>query len=452
MTAIRSSVSSPAFERAFEPLPGRVWSTDLPGAAGRSVTVAGWIHRVRALKGRSFLILRDAKGLAQIVVEAPEVIASLASMPAETAIRVTGLAVAEPQAPNGVEIREPQIEQVSASETPLLELFRPQIAAQPSTLLDHAALALRHPRRRDLHRIGAAAVAGFRETLDSLEFVEIQTPKLVGSATEGGANVFPVNYFDRPAFLAQSPQFYKQMMVGAFERVYEVGPVFRAEPHDTPRHLNEYTSLDAEIGFIADHTTVMELLTRVLGGMLAAVQDRAGAALTALDLTLPMMPPAIPAVHFAEAQEMIAANTDTDPRGEPDLSPADERWLGAWAQREHNSDFLFVVGYPMVKRPFYTHPDPERPGFSRGFDLLFRGLELVTGGQRLHRIEDYLTVLAGRGMDSTPFASYLEAFRYGMPPHGGFAIGLERFVAQLTGAGNVREVTLFPRDINRLTP
>ncbi len=403
-------------------------------------------------QGSQFLILRDAKGLAQIVVEDPEAVAALAVMPAETAIRVTGTAVAEPQAPNGVEIREPRIEQVSASETPVLELFRPRIAAQPSTVLDHAALALRHPRRRALHRIGAAAVAGFRETLNGLEFVEIQTPKLVGSATEGGANVFPVDYFGRPAFLAQSPQFYKQVMVGAFERVYEVGPVFRAEPHDTPRHLNEYTSLDAEFGFITDHTTVMDLLTRVLGGMLASIQDRAGAALTSLDLTFPLLPPAIPAVHFADAQEMIAANTGTDPRGEPDLAPADERWLGEWAKREHNSDFLFVVGYPMVKRPFYTHPDPDRPGFSRGFDLLFRGLELVTGGQRLHRYEDYQAALAGRGMDPEPFASYLEAFRYGMPPHGGFAIGLERFVAQLTGAGNVREVTLFPRDINRLTP
>ena len=452
MVAVRQSVSPPPGGRSFEPIPGRVWSTDLPGVAGNTVTVAGWIHRVRALKGRSFLILRDAKGLAQIVVESPEVVAALAAMPAETAVRVMGLAVAEPQAPNGVEIREPRIEQVSTSETPLLELHRPLISAQPSTMLDHAALALRHPRRRDLHRIGAAAVAGFRETLNNFDFVEIQTPKLVASATESGANVFPVDYFGRPAFLAQSPQFYKQMMVGAFERVYEVGPVFRAEPHDTPRHLNEYTSLDAELGFITDHTTVMDLLTRVLSGMLASVQERAGAALTSVDLTLPSLPPVIPAVHFAVAQELIAAHSDTDPRGEPDLSPAGERWLGEWARREHHSDFLFVVGYPMVKRPFYTHPDPERPGYSRGFDLLFRGLELVTGGQRLHRHEDYLAALAGRGMDPAPFATYLEAFRYGMPSHGGFAIGLERFVAQLAGVGNVREVTLFPRDINRLAP
>jgi nondiscriminating aspartyl-tRNA synthetase len=196
----------------------------------------------------------------------------------------------------------------------------------------------------------------------------------------------------------------------------------------------------------------MDLLTRVLAGMLASIQERAGAALTNLEIAVPLLPPVAPAVHFAEAQELIAANTVTDPRGEPDLSPADERWLGEWARREHNSDVLFVVGYPMAKRPFYTHPDPERPGFSRGFDLLFRGLELVTGGQRLHRHEDYLAALAGRGMDPEPFASYLEAFRYGMPPHGGFAIGLERFVAQLAGAGNVRDVTLFPRDINRLAP
>ena len=241
-------------------------------------------------------------------------------------------------------------------------------------------------------------------------------------------------------------------MVGVCERVFEVGPVFRAEPHDTPRHLNEYVSLDTEIGFITDHTTVMRLLTRVLDGMIAALTEQTAGALTLLEIAPPIVPSEIPSVHFADARNLIAAATGEDVRGELDLAPAHERWLGDWAWREHGSAWLFVTGYPMAKRPFYTHPDPSRPEFSNGFDLLFRGLELVTGGQRLHRHQDYAAALAERGLDSAPFAGYLEAFRHGMPPHGGFAIGLERMVARLVGAENVRETTLFPRDLHRLSP
>lgn len=293
---------------------------------------------------------------------------------------------------------------------------------------------------------------GFRATLRAKDFVEIQTPKIVASATEGGANVFKLDYFGGPAYLAQSPQFYKQTMVGVFERVFEVGPVFRAEPHDTTRHINEYVSLDAELGFIEDHTTVMRLLNEVLAGMVATLAEKEPEALDLLKLRLPEVPQTIPQIHFVEAQELLLKETGEDARHEPDLAPAHERWLGEWAKRCYNSDFLFVVGYPMVKRPFYTHPDPTRPGYSRGFDLLFRGLELVTGGQRLHRYEDYLAALAGRSMEAGPFEGYLEAFKYGMPPHGGFAIGLERWLARLLEVPNIRETTLFPRDINRLAP
>jgi nondiscriminating aspartyl-tRNA synthetase len=280
---------------------------------------------------------------------------------------------------------------------------------------------------------------------------------MVESATEGGANVFKLDYFGRPAYLAQSPQFYKQMMVGVFERVFEVGPVFRAEPHDTPRHLNEYVSLDVELGFITNHTTVMAVLADVLRGMLAATQAEAPDALALLGgkrgpLALPEVPTAIPAVHFTEALEIVLRETGEDARGEPDLAPSHERTLGEWARRAHGSDFLFVWGYPMIKRPFYTHPDPDRPAYSNSFDLLFRGLELVTGGQRLHRYNDYLAALAARGLSSEPFAGYLQAFKYGMPPHGGFAIGLERWVARLVEATNVRETALFPRDMGRLSP
>jgi nondiscriminating aspartyl-tRNA synthetase len=262
----------------------------------------------------------------------------------------------------------------------------------------------------------------------------------------------PVDYVGRPAYLAQSPQFYKQIMVGVYERVFEIGPVFRAEPHDTPRHLNEYVSLDFEMGFIQDHTTVMAMLTDVLHGMLEAVPEQAPEAVALLNLALPEVPSEIPTIHFTEAQQLIAAGTGEDVEGQPDLAPAHERWLGDWARQTYGTEFLFVVGYPMTMRPFYTHPQPDRPACSNSFDLLFRGLELVTGGQRLHRYEEYLTALAARGLSPDPFTGYLDAFAHGMPPHGGCALGLERWVARLVDAANIRETTLFPRDINRLTP
>jgi nondiscriminating aspartyl-tRNA synthetase len=238
-------------------------------------------------------------------------------------------------------------------------------------------------------------------------------------------------------------------MVGTFERVFEVGPVFRAEPHDTVRHLAEYVSLDAELGFIQDHRDVLAVLREVVSGMLAAVGSRAGAALERIGVELPEIPAEVPVLHFSDALKLAGANPD-----EPDLAPADERAIGEWALREHGSAFVAVEGYPMAKRPFYTHSQPSDPRWSNSFDLLFRGVELVTGGQRLHRYSDYVAALAAKGesADSPAYSTYLQAFKHGMPPHGGFAIGLERFVARLTGAQNIREVTLFPRDLHRLTP
>jgi nondiscriminating aspartyl-tRNA synthetase len=431
----------------------RIWTTDLDRHSGRRVRLEGWLHRQRQLSAVTFVILRDARGLAQIVVEDPALRARLAELHNETVLRVEGAAEANAHAPGGVEIHQPAVTVLGApQEPPPLDLFRPTLTAQLPTVLDHAALALRHPRRRAIFRLAAASMAGFRATLSGRGFVEIQTPKIVAGATESGANVFAIDYFGRQAYLAQSPQLYKQIMVGIFERVFEVGPVFRAEPHDTPRHLNEYVSLDAEMGFIEDHVSVMNVLTDVVRGMLAAVQEAVSTGVTLPELRLPEVPDRIPALAFGEAQGLIARHTDEDPRGEPDLAPAHERWLGQWARRVHGSEFLFVTGYPMVKRPFYTHPDPRQPEYSNSFDLLFRGLELVTGGQRLHRYADYLAALSARGLSLEPLAGYLEAFRYGMPPHGGFALGLERWVAQLIGAANLRETTLFPRDLSRLTP
>jgi nondiscriminating aspartyl-tRNA synthetase len=338
------------------------------------------------------------------------------------------------------------------TEPPPIPLNKRKITANITTLLDHAVVANRHPARRTLLRLGAGAMAGFRSTLLALGFTEIQTPKLVASATESGANVFKLDYFGRPAYLAQSPQFYKQILVGVFERVFEVGPVFRAEPHDTTRHLNEYVSLDVELGFIENHFTVMALLRDVMAGVLITLNEQYAPELELLRVQVPTVPPQIPHIHFSAAQELIFQLHKVDVRGEPDLSPQDERWLGAWAQQEFGSDFLFVTGYPMQKRPFYTHPDPQQPTYSNSFDLLFRGTELVTGGQRLHRYEDYIAALEKAKLPLEPFEAYLEAFKYGMPPEGGFAIGLERLLMQLTGIPNVKLATTFPRDLNRLTP
>jgi nondiscriminating aspartyl-tRNA synthetase len=428
-----------------------MWTTALGQHVGERVRVAGWLHHQRRLAQVSFVLVRDRAGIAQVVVTAETERERLGELIAETVVEITGTVVANDQAPAGVELHDPEVTVIATSEAaPPFELRRPQLSAQLPTLLDHAAVALRHPRRRAAATIAAASARGFRETLDALHFTEIHTPKVVASTTEGGANVFPIDWFGRTAFLAQSPQLYKQTMVGVLERVYEIGPVFRAEPHDTARHLAEYVSLDAEMGFITDHTDVMDTLRGVLDGMIDSVAERAAAQVDLLGLTLPTVPAQIPAIHFDDAQQMIEHATGEAVVGEPDLAPGHERWLGAWAEREHGSPFLFVTGYPMVKRPFYTHPDPARPGSSHSFDLLFRGLELVTGGQRLHRHADYLDALAGA--ESEPYEGYLEAFRYGMPPHGGFAIGLERWVARLVGAANVREVTLFPRDLHRLTP
>ncbi|MFI0795482.1 aspartate--tRNA(Asn) ligase [Micromonospora rubida] len=426
----------------------RILSIQLPAHAGATVRVAGWVHRRRLLKSVTFLIVRDAAGLTQVVVTDPAVRAAVEALTEETVVEVVGTATVNPAAPAGVELTDPTVRLLGPPAVPPpFDLYRPALTASLPTQLDHAPVALRHPRRSAALRISATAVAGFRAALDARDFVEIHTPKVVGSSTESGANVFALDWFGRPAYLAQSPQFYKQLMVGVFERVYEVGPVFRAEPHDTARHLAQYTSLDAELGFVADHRDVMAVLRDTLAGMLATVADRAGAALATLGVTPPEVPARIPEVHFTEALRIAGAPAD-----EPDLAPAHERALGEWARAEHSSEFVFVTGYPMAKRPFYTHPDPARPAYSNGFDLLFRGVELVTGGQRLHRYDDYLAALAARGEPVGPYAGYLDAFRHGMPPHGGFAIGLERFVARLVGAANVREVTAFPRDLHRLTP
>jgi nondiscriminating aspartyl-tRNA synthetase len=426
----------------------RTLCSTLPHAEpGSTVRLQGWVHRRRELATVTFLVVRDRSGLAQVVVRQGEA-AQIEKLPEETTVEVLGVATANAQAPGGIEVTEPVITPLTEpAATPPVELWRPSINAGLSTMLDRAPVTWRHPAQRARWELAAATLRGFRDTLDAAGFTEIQTPKFVASATESGANVFEVDYFGRPAYLAQSPQFYKQQLVGVFERVYEVGPVFRAEPHDTVRHLAEYVSLDVELGFIDDHRDVLAVLRDVLAGMVAAVHEHAAPAVERAGADVPVVPEEIPVIHFRDALALVGA-----PEDEPDLAPEHERALGAWALAEHGSDFLAVEGYPMAKRPFYTHPWPGDERSSNSFDLIFRGLELVTGGQRLHRPSAYDAAIRARGEDPATYASYLQAFEHGMPPHGGFAIGLERWTSRLTGAANIREVTLFPRDLNRLTP
>jgi nondiscriminating aspartyl-tRNA synthetase len=427
----------------MSPLP-RTTARALPETEpGSAVRLQGWVHRRRQLATVTFLVVRDRTGLAQVVVKDGG-----ALPPEETPVEVVGTATPNPQAPGGVEVTTPVVRALSdPADTPPVELWRPRLDTGLPTLLDHAAVTWRHPRQRAAWELAAASLHGFRSTLDAAGFTEVHSPKLVESATESGANVFEVDYFGRPAYLAQSPQFYKQLLVGVFERVYEVGPVFRAEPHDTVRHLAEYVSLDVELGFIEDHREVIGCLRDVVAGVVAAIHERAAAAVSRLGLDVPRVPEELPTLHFREALAIAGA-----PEDEPDLAPAHERALGEWARAEHGSDFVVVHGYPTAHRAFYSHPDPEEPHWSRSFDLIFRGLELVSGAQRLHRYADYVSALEARGYPYAPYASYVEAFRSGIPPHGGFAIGLERWIARLTGAANIREVTLFPRDLHRLAP
>jgi nondiscriminating aspartyl-tRNA synthetase len=431
----------------------RIRTIEVASYAGERVRIAGWLHSLRQMGGISFLVIRDGWGTIQAVAETDTELTPLLELSVESVLSVEGLVMSMPQAPGGIELHDLHIEVITpVSEIPPVSLNKRKITANIGTLLDHAAITNRHLERRAVLRLSAGVMSAFRSILTARDFTEIQTPKIVSSATESGANVFKLDYFGRDAYLAQSPQFYKQIMVGVFERVFEVGPVFRAEPHDTTRHINEYVSLDVEFGFIENHFTVMALLRDVMASILETLSEQYASELKLLHVQVPAVPERIPHIYFSEAQELIYNRYGTDVRGEPDLSPQDERWLGEWTQQEYGSEFLFVTGYPMRKRPFYTHPDPEQPEFSNSFDLLFRGTELVTGGQRLHLYQDYLAALEHAHLPVEPFETYLEAFRYGMPPHGGFAIGLERLLMQLTGAPNIRLTTTFPRDLARLSP
>jgi nondiscriminating aspartyl-tRNA synthetase len=425
----------------------RTLSAEVAGRVGERVRVAGWLHVVRALGGLTFAVVRDRAGLVQAVTEDNADADLLRGLGPESVLRLSGSVAPEPRAPMGVEIKIAEIEVLSRAEELPLQINKRTITAGLDVVLDHRAVSVRAPRARATFRVQHEVAASFAEFLAGQGFVGIHTPKIVCAGAEGGSDMFALDYFGQPAYLAQSPQFYKQIMVGAFERVFEVAPAYRAEKHDTARHTNEFTSLDLEMGFIESHEDVMAMENAWLVALAERLRARCAEEVAVLGASVPEVPARIPRVRLEEVQRAIGRCI-----GEPDLDPQGERLACAWAQEQHGSDFLFVTHYGTEKRPFYTMDDPEEPRLTRSFDLLFRGWEITTGGQRLHRYEDYREKMERRGLDPSRFEFYLEAFRSGMPPHGGLGAGLERITARLLGLTNVREAGLFPRDRGRLAP
>lgn len=433
-------------------------SAELAGMSGRTVSLHGMVMRVRRLSWGAFVILRRHDGLVQCILSGDGFQAALANLAEEQAVEITGTVkdavIKDPSInPGNVEIHAENITVLSSprSRSPV-DLSKKVLDLHIDNNLDLRPLSLRHPVERARLRIAEGLCRGFRDFLHTNGFTEIHTPKICMAGAEGGANIFPVKYFDRTAFLAQSPQFYKQMGVGIYERVFETGPVFRAEPHQTSRHVNEYTSLDFEMGFIKDHTDVMMLEVELLGHCLGLLKKEYGPELTLLSAAVPELPDAVPSVTLAEAHSITGAMGGTDYSGEPDLEPEEERLLCRYAAEQWGSEFVFVTHFPTAKRPFYTMDDPEAPGTTRSFDLLFRGLEITTGGQRIHDYDSQVGKMRLFGLDPDDFRDYLQAHEYGLPPHGGLAIGLERLAARLLEVENIRYTTMFPRDVKRLTP
>lgn len=398
------------------------------------------------------MLLRDRSGVVQCVVEKAVLEgAGLGGLPMqESFVELTGKVSPHPKAPAGVEVHVSRLSVTNAAtEPPPVELAKEEWHANPDTLLAYRHVTVRTPRTRAALKVKAVLVGAFREYLDSRGFTEVFTPKLVSAGAEGGANLFEVDFYGQRAYLAQSPQLYKQIMVGVFERVYETAPVYRAEKSHTSRHLSEYLSLDVEFGPIEDEEAVMDLQEATVKHMLGAVKSQAESELATFGGDLPDLDAGIPRVPLLEARRLVADRYGHESGGK-DLDPEAERLIGRWAKEEHGSDFVFVTKFPQAARPFYTYP--ERDGLTRGLDLIFRGVEITSGGQRAHRYDVLVEELHKRGMDSEAFTDYLDVFRHGMPPHGGFAIGAERLTALLLGIQNVRFARAFPRDSQRLKP
>lgn len=431
---------------------------DLKDHKGKEITIGAIVSVVRQQGKMAFFDFRDRTSVIQgVVFGKPEVLEVAKTVSEESAVAITGIVNERPEkminekVENGdIELEITGIEILNPSEA---MPFDPEAELNIDTLLDYRPLTLRRPKQKAIFAIQATITEAYGEYLRSQGFTEFQAPKLVGGDAEGGAEVFKVKYFKNvEAALATSPQLYKQIMVGVFERVFSFATAFRAEKSATSRHLSEYTSLDMEMGFIEDHVDVMKVETGLMQHITNALGEKNQKELELLGMELPQVPEGelFPHMKLREAQELIKKETGVDKTNEPDLEPEDERWLCEYASKELGSDFIFITHYPVGKRPFYTMEDENDPGFTKSFDLLFRGVEITTGGQRVHNLETLKAKAADKGLDLTKFDFYFQAFRFGIPPHGGWGMGLERLTAKFAGVANVKEATLFPRDINRI--
>ena len=416
--------------------------------SGKVVLLQGWVKKIRHLGNVSFLLLRDRTGVIQCVLEN-----ELAGykVDVESVVHVIGEIVETSKTELGVEVLAHEVKVINGAEPLPFEINKKKLQVGLDQLLNERVISLRHERTAAIFKVKSTLVQSFSEFLIENDFTRIFTPKIVSQGAEGGANVFKLPYFQKEAYLAQSPQFYKQMMVaGGLERVFEIAPVYRAEHHNSSRHLNEYISLDVELGFIDDFHEVMQLETDVLRHMFQQVGETCEKELQQLQIEVPVITE-IPKITLSEAQEILKSKYRKEsPIG--DLDTEGEKLLGKYVKETYNSEFVFITHYPKEARPMYTMPNKENPTITDSFDLLYKGLEITSGAQRIHNYDLLLASFKEKGLHPEKFQSYLNTFRYGCPPHGGFGIGLERIVYKLLELTNVREASAFPRDCTRLTP
>lgn len=427
----------------------RVLINKLVNHMNKKVKIAGWIYRIRKLKSITFIVIRDRSGLVQCIADNSSI--EEINLKVESVVSIEGIVKEGKNTLNNFEVQIENIEIINATigELPI-EVNNKELEINLDTMLNNRVLSLRHEKISAIFKVQDILVQGFREFLIKEEFTEIFTPKLVSEGAEGGTEVFKVKYFEREAYLAQSPQFYKQMMVGAgFERVFEVAHVYRAEEHNTNRHLNEYISMDLEMGFIEDETEVMEMEERLLKFILSKVKVEGAKYLEILQAEIPEIQSEIPRMKLKDALDILEKEYNKK-NLDGDLDPEGEKLICHYAKEKLNSDFIFLTHYPRRKRPMYTMPCGELETHS--FDLLFRGIEITTGGQRIHNYEQLIKNIEYKGLNPENYSSYTCVFKQGMPKHGGLAIGLERLTAKLLGLENVREASLIPRDRTRLTP
>lgn len=439
----------------------RTLAKDVASHADSSVTIQGWLHKKRLLGGLNFINVRDRTGLTQVLVEKGDEVEKLRGLQIGTVLTITGTVFADERAPGGAELHDPAIVvDVPVTDEPPIEIDKPlsHKSENLDTLLDNRPIGLRNLQETAIFRVQAAVCEAFRNFFKQNEFTEIHSPKLLAEATEGGAEVFQLDYFGKTATLAQSPQFYKQMMVGVFERVYEIASVYRAEPSATTRHMTEYISVDAEIGFMS-----FEELLNVAGSCLISVIQEVKKNCAAelkmwnqQNIALPENAEDIPRLTIHEIHEMFLKATKEDHTGEDDLAPAEEKWVCEWAKKNKNSEAVLVIGWPAQSKTFkfYHRANKDNPEIADRADLLFRGVEITTLSMRENRYDQLIKQLeaSGGSADNPGYAPLLSAYKYGMPPHGGWGWGLERTVEKILGFNNVKEATLFPRDINRLAP